>query len=427
MREIRKIVKSCLLCTFIVLIQPKLFAQETLALEDAYALVENNYPLAGQRQLNTQLSEINQQLLDKERFPVVRAKAEGTLQSDNISLAGDLPFGLDLPLESYKAYLDINYSLYDGGIVKAQRELEEAQLNVTQQNLEVRLRTLKDRVNQLFFAIQLSRQQQQLLSTSINDIETNMATMKAGLANGVVLESEVAKLQVRKLELQSDSVKLLGDVKAYFSVLERLTGKSLSTTTELKLPNMTLSELDTAITRPEQQLYQFQQELIRAKEATISADKRPKLMLFAQGGIGYPNPLNFPDISNSLYALGGLRLDWKLIDWGKANREREKLQVQVLESEADRKTFEFDITSQQREYMEKVVALRVQLENDQQIVTLQQQILEQTEVQLQEGVINSNDYLIQVNAELAAKQKLELHKVQLQQLQITYLTLIGKL
>ncbi|WP_299361555.1 TolC family protein [Winogradskyella sp.] len=400
----------------------------SLSLQEAYNLVEKNYPLIKDEALLNALSEYNIELINKDRLPTLTLNGFGQLQTENVQIGEPgSPVSVDAPLESYRAYIDANYNLYDGGFTKAKKQIEEAVLKVNQQGLKVTLRNLKDRINNLFFIIKLSRQQQVLLETSINDIDTNIESLQAGFDNGTVLESELSKLKVRKLELQSEDVRLQGDIKAYFGVINMLLGTRYAHTTTLTLPQEILVEETQQITRPEQQFYDFQKELLQAQESTIEASRKPKVSLFAQGGVGYPNPLNFSDISNATYALGGIRLNWDILDWGKAKQEREKLKIEIAQTEVDKETFEFDITSRKKEYLEKIEALQGQLFNDEKIVALQKDILNQTEVQLQEGIINSNDYLIQVNAELSARQQQELHRVQLQQLQIEYLTLYGKL
>jgi outer membrane protein TolC len=300
---------------------------------------------------------------------------------------------------------------------------------VNQKSLEVNLRSLKDRVNQLFFNVLLARQQQSLLQTSIEDIKTNIAILQAGYENGTILESEVSKLRVRSLELESEDARLTGNVKAYISVLSELLKVEIPHDAALTLPEVAtaITSRKQGIVRPELELYEQNSLLINAQEGMVDAVRAPKVSLYAQGGLGYPNPLNFADINSSTYALGGVRMGWNITDWNKSKREKEKLRVQEAQNQLSKETFIHDISSRNGEFQEKIDALDMQLENDLKIVELQKEILDQTEVQLSNGVINTNDYLLQVNAELSARQQYELHTVQLKQLQINYLTLMGLL
>lgn len=411
-------------------ILPMLGQGSVLHLEEAYNLAENNYPLIKDKLLLDSISETNLQILDRRRYPTLSLVGKGQLQSDNVRIGGensDFPIIFNLPLESYQGYLDLNFDIFDGGLIKANKRLEESQLLVNQQALKVNLRNLKDQVNNLFLNILLLEQQRELLLTSMQNIETNINMMQAGFDNGTVLESELSKLKVRKIELESDEIHLEGNLNATLEVLSRLLGIPLTKETELLLPTVLFQQNKIGVTRPEQQLFEYRADFLESQKEKIDASRLPKLSLFAQGGIGYPNPLNFFDVSSATFGLGGLRLNWKVFDWGIAKKEREKIELQKQQVAVEREVFEFNIVRQRENFQKKILALDRQIEKEKEIVVLQSEILRQSAVQLQEGVINSNDYLIQVNAELSARQQMELHLVQKQKLQIEYLTLFGKL
>ena len=420
-----------LLIVFMALTTNQLRSQQAgLILQDAYKMAEANYPLIKDAPLLQGISASNIEILNKKRLPTLNLVGVGQMQSDNITIGGgdtNSPLSIELPLESYRSYLDLNYNLFDGGITRAAKEAEESQLKVQQQALQVNLRGLKDQVNNLFLTILLLKQQKRLLNISMDNIASNITVMQAGFDNGTVLESELSKLKVRKIEMESEEIHLEGNIDAGLEVLSKLLGTSITKQTELILPEALFEQNKLNISRPEQQLFIYQADFLEAQKGKIDAGRLPKLSLFAQGGIGYPNPVNFADVSTATYGLGGLRLHWKIFDWGLAKEEKNKIELQKEQLVIDREVFEFNITKQEEDFLKKLEAIDKQIEKDQQIVVLQAEILKQSAVQLQEGVINANDYVIQVNAELAARQQLEFHLVQKQKLQIEYLTLFGKL
>ena len=424
--------KSTKVLLFVLLISPIIgwSQQEALTLNEAYKLAESNYPLIKDQALLESISEYNLELINRKRLPTINLVGLGQLQSDNLQIGeegSNSPINIDVPLESYRGYLDLDFNVFDGGTTNANRAIEKSQLKVNQQALKVKLRNLKDRVNVLFLNILLQKQQQSLIKTSIENIEVSIEMMQSGFDNGTVLESELSKLKVRKIELESEEINLEGNIKATTALLTELLGTPLTSETKLLLPDTVMQQSNLDISRPEEQLFEFQTNLLEAQKGKINASRLPKLSLFAQGGIGYPNPLNFADISNSTYALGGIRLNWNVFDWGIAKKEKEKIEIIKEQIAVDREIFEFNINQQQDNFLEKIEALNLQIEKDKAIVKLQSEILEQSSVQLQEGVINSNEYLIQVNNELSARQQMQLHLVRKQKLQIEYLTLYGKL
>ncbi|MEO1011553.1 MAG: TolC family protein [Bacteroidota bacterium] len=427
-RVIKKsiIIILCLQALGIYTLQSQEVVSGTLLLEQAYQMAKEHYPLIKDANLIDDIEKVNLEAIKKKGLPQVSLNGTAQAQTENI----EFPIGdelLQAPLETWNTFLGIDYDIYDGGAKKAQKKIEMASAQVQRKSLEVQLRSLKDRVNTLLFAISLSRKQKDILETSKNDLETNIATLEAGFENGTVLESEVSKLKVRRLELVSNIIAIEGDTSTYFNLLEQLTGKTLSRDVQFVLPAYPTIENTYTVNRPEQDLFNDQKSLFAAREASIAASTLPKISFFAQGGVGNPNPVNFADFSTSPYALGGVRLKWNFLDFGKGKKEKQSLRLQQKQVEVDRELFLFDIESNAKEYREKMEALEAQIQNDETIVTLQKDILEQSKVQLDNGVINSSDYVTQINTSINAEQELEFNKIQLQQLNINYLTLIGKL
>jgi outer membrane protein TolC len=64
---------------------------------------------------------------------------------------------------------------------------------------------------------------------------------------------------------------------------------------------------------------------------------------------------------------------------------------------------------------------------DKEIIELRRQITESAKAQLENAVITSNDFLIQVNAEDSARQAMILHELQWLQAQVNYQITMGKL
>lgn len=413
---------------FSILIFTGLYAQvatPTTSLKELYEAAHSNYPLVKDAALIDKIEEVGLTVISKNALPKFSIEGRGQVQSENIELnLGST--AIQAPLETWNTALNIDYNLYDGGTTRAQKNIEMASANVSRNSLEVQLQTLKNQVNTLLFAILLSRKQKLIFINSNEDLEANIRTLQATYENGTALESEVSKLKVRQLELISDIVAIEADLAAYFLLLEQLTGKTLPRDVQFEVPDLSAPETGT-VDRPENYLFDSQKSLFAAQEASVAASTLPKISLFAQGGVGNPNPLNFSDLSTTTYALGGVKLNWNFIDFGKGKREKQRLQIQQEQIEVDRELFLFDIESKSMEYQEKIKATQQQITNNTNIVELQKNILAQTKVQLDNGVINANDYVTQLNASLNSEQELEFNKTKLQQLQIEYLTLLGQL
>ncbi len=413
-----------ILCAAIALSAALAQERAVLTLREAYTLAEENYPLLKNLPLTEAAYQAEISKLKAARKPGVQLKADASFQSERPQLKGNdpLPIRIDLPLYSLSSYLEASYALYDGGLNRAQRGQQEAQWRVAQQSLETEQYTLRERINQLFVSYKLNQQQIKMLETTLSDLQARRQALEAGLQYGTVLPSQVNQLRVSELETKARRSDLQYANQGLLAILSGLTGVALDTTTHLVLPALPDPAWVPDLSRPEQVLFQRKKQALLSGEAIISASLRPKVGLFARGGVGYPNPLNFFDNQAAPYGIVGLNFQWNLIHWKKQQYEREALSLQAQQIAHQEETFVFNTNIQTGEYLAQVARLRNQVENDRQIAALQAEVLRQLAAQLEGGVITSTDYLTQSQSELRARQQLELHKMQLVQAQLEFLT-----
>lgn len=397
---------------------------KSLSLDKAYELLENRYPSLKDSGVLKEIHEKEQSKLNRNRLPEIYLKAEAKGQSETPSIdlppGTALPFEIDLPLYSAKSYLELLYNIYDGGLNNAKRNVKETQFKVDLQNVEVSRYALRERVNQLFVNMAILREQNKMFDISLNDLQERKKSVTAAAEEGLLLESEVAKISVKELELKAEkdniSYKLLGVT----NTLSILLGVDLSESTNLKFPTFTDPSQIPNIQRPEQKLFQLKQEAVLANADLIDASRIPRLSAFAQGGIGYPNPLNFFDNNTANYGIIGLRFNWKIYDWGKGSLDNEVLELQAKRLQNARETFEFNLKTREANYLAELARLQKQKASDKEIAKLQAEILEQLAFQFDEGIITSADYITQVNAELKARQNILIHETVLLKLQIDF-------
>ena len=120
---------------------------QQITLDECYALVAKNYPLAKQSQLLEQQNLLDLEAISTEKLPQLVLTAQATYQSDVIEVpipnSGIEPLNKD----QYRATLSINQLIYNGGIIDASSDLKSAQLKTKQQQVEVNLYQLKKQVN----------------------------------------------------------------------------------------------------------------------------------------------------------------------------------------------------------------------------------------------------------------------------------------
>lgn len=395
-----------------------------ISLSEAYVLLEKQYPVLQNTGLLDQIHQKEIAQLDIAKLPSLMWYTDGRLQSQSTSLNSDggmVPVEIDQPLFSLKTYVEANYNILDGGINEVQRKLKEVQLVADQQNIEVDRFALRKRINQLFINITIGREQSKLLDFSLNDLEVRKERVAASVELGTALESEMSKVEVKILELSAQQDNLAYQISGLVNSLSQLIGEDLADGVQLAFPEMPAVQLIPTIDRPEQKLFRLQREAILAQSDMIEAQKRPKLGAYAQAGVGYPNPLNILDNNIAPYAVIGARFGWQITDWKKSKVDQEILSLQAQKLNNAQATLEFNIASQEANYLADVKRLHAQIQQDEKIAQLQALILQQLAAQLDEGVITSTDYLTQGNAELSARQNLTIHQTELLKIQVEFL------
>ncbi len=395
-----------------------------LSLFEAYNLLEQRYPALRNTDVLNDIHQKELEQLDKSRLPSLYWKGDGQLQSSRIQLdAADgamLPFEIKRPLYSIQTYVEGQYLIKDGGLLDAQKQLKGVELKAAQQDIEVERFALRQRVNTLAVNINWLREQAGLFDLSLKDVQIRKEQIAAGVENGVLLESELTRLEVKELELKAQQSDLSFRLSGLRNSLAQLLDIELSEDFEINFPVLVEPTVIPELNRPEQQLFHLQREAILARKVIIDADKKVRLSAFAKAGVGYPNPLNILDNKVAPFGIIGLQFSRKITDWKKSAIDKELLSLHAMKLQNAEESFEFNMDTQKANYLSEVHRLQAQIKNDQAIAQLQATILEQLAAQLEEGVITSADYVTQVNAELKARQSLAIHKTELLKIQVEY-------
>ncbi|MEO6288286.1 MAG: TolC family protein [Ginsengibacter sp.] len=387
-------------------------AGKTLTIEQCYQLAKENYPLINQRSLIDKSNEYTIQNIAHGFLPQINFMGQATYQSAVTKIPIKVP-GMDiqeLSKDQYKAYGEVSQAVYDGGVTREQKKFQEANRLAEQQQLEVDLYALKERINQVYFGILLV--DEQLLQNDLlkKDIRAGLNKTKAAIEYGTALKSSGDVLKAELLKADQRTIELQASRKAYFKILGLFINQTLDGNTELIKPKS--KTIAKEIQRPELLLFNYRQKSIDVQSKILDAKNRPKINLFLQSGIGRP-ALNFLSNNAEAYYITGIRFSWPLNGLYNAKKEKAILKNSQKNIDIQKETFLFNTNislSQQTEEIEKIKNL---LQADNEIIALRASIKNTTLAQLENGVITSNDYIREVDAEDVAKQNKMLHEIQL--------------
>ncbi len=415
---------------FILLFSGSLMAMaqplQQLSLNTAWELAQKNYPAVRQKELVRQTAGISVDNLQKGFLPQFSISGQATYQSDVTSVPISVPgFSIEAPnKDQYKLVADVNQLIYDGGLTREQKTLQQLNAKVEDQKVEVELYKVKDRINQLFLSILYMDEQLKQVELVKKDIETGIKKVEAQVQNGVAFKSNLNMLKAELLKTGQRTIEIRTSRKGLVAALALFVGQELSDQVVLEQPATILSA-DEQIARPELALYSEQEKLIGQQDKLIQAKNLPKASLFAQAGYGRPG-LNMLKNDFAFYSIGGLRFNWSLGGLYTKKKEKEQVQVNKKIVEVQKETFLLNTNSQLKQQQAEIDKLQQLIRTDEEIIALRKTVTEAAKAQLENGVITANDYLKEVNAEDQARQTLITHKVQLLQSQINYQTILGK-
>lgn len=401
-------------------------AQEVLTIEQCYESARNNYPLIKQKELIEQSKEFSIANVRSGLLPQISINAQATYQSDVTQVPITAPgFNIEaLAKDQYKVYGEVTQSLYDGGTTKRQKTIVETSARVEDQKLEIELYKIKERINQMFFGILLVDEQTKQLELLQKDLERNIARTESAVRNGTAFKMSVDLLQAEYLKAEQRIIETQSMRQAFIVMLGYFINKPLTETTQLEKPIILSIEDQPLLTRPELTLFNYQNEMLGAQYELGKTKTLPRVGLFLQGGYGRP-ALNQLKNEFDTYYLGGIRLNWSLSGFYNSKRDKQLLDLNMRQVNAQKETFEFNtnlITGQQKQELNKLKKL---ISVDDKIIELRTSIKQTAEIQQENGVITTNDYLRELNAEDQAKQNRLLHEMQLLMALYAYQNTIG--
>jgi len=402
------------------------YSQSALSLEECYTRAIEVHPVSGDNLLLESMTLLKLQNHNAFYYPQFELYAQATYQSDVTSVDVSIP-GIDIPKpanDQYKIAMDISQVIYDGGLTKSRKQLEKQQLETAVKQTEVTLHQLKELVNSVFFSILLLQEQEKILNLMTEVLDERVVVAKSAVKNGVMMESDLLSLLAEQLKLKQQVTEINISKETGLIVLAELLEMKFDEGMELVVPAVDIDR-NSDISRPEIGLYESQISQFGLSSDIIRSSRRPKVYAFSQVGYGRPG-LNMLSDEFDPYYLVGARISWNPFDWKQSKREREMLllkQGQVTnQMEAFTRNVNIEIERAQSDIrkFEKLITL------DETIIEMRSRIVLSSTSKLDNGVINSADYISDLNAEKQARIDKEIHQMKWLKAQADYAVKKGK-
>ena len=387
------------------------FAQETLPIEEAYTLAKQNYPLIKRNNLIEKTRQFNKENASKAWLPQIQVVGQATYQNEVTQLPFSLPNMTIEPLskDQYKVYADVQQTIYDGGMIANQKKIADVTAGIEKQKTEVELDKLEERINQLYFGILQTDEQIQQTKLTEKDIQNGLSKAEAQLTNGVILRSQMDVLKAQLILLEQKQIELETVRKNFLDLLSVFINKKLNANTALQRPEKI--EFTRENNRTELQLFQLQHLAVDVQKSLLHSKNSPKLGAFFQGGYGKPG-FNMLKNEFDLFYIAGIRLNIPISGYYTQKNDLGLLTIQQEEIEVQKENFLFNQKFQTLQSSNELEKIQNLIDKDAQLIVLRERILKASLAQLENGVINTNDYLREVYELDRAKNQKIIHEIQ---------------
>ena len=392
-----------------------------LTLERCQELAQENYPAIKKYGLIDKSLEIELSDINKSWLPSITAYGQGTIQN----VVPAFPAALEDVLAQmgrevrgigkfqYKIGVDVSQTIWDGGASKTRREIIRSQEEVQQSGLEVEMYTLRQKVDNIYFAILLTEEQIKQSNQTLDLLNANLELLRSMLKNGTAMRSDVDMVQAQTLTFKQSVTQAESTVKSYRTLLSIYVGEDVSTQ-ELVLPS---TELPSSFTsdRPELKLFDSRKNALETSQLMTNVSLMPKIGFFAQTYYGYPGFDYFKSMMNrdlSFNILAGIRVAWNIDSFYTKKNRLAKTALDIDNINIERETFLFNSRLQTESQLETLEGLRNVMQDDAQIIELRGNVRKAAESQLQNGIIDATALLSKITDENLAKLTAKFHEIQ---------------
>ncbi len=403
-------------------------AQQTITLQMCHESADSLYPLSFQKEKLAAINELELQNLKSEYYPSVDLNMKFSYQSKvtevpipAAALGADSP---TVPHEQFGATIDVNQILFDGGTIKNAKNMNQLKTETEIQQVEVDMYKIKEQITQVYFLCLLLQENQKIIELTHINITEQRSVLVSSVENGIVNASELDNLDAEILKLEQQIIDLNSQNKQAVKALSKLSCIDINTDNLIQTPTIK-SPIDNAIYRPEHLLFEQQTELLDANIKLTETQRLPKVMAFGSAGMGYPG-LNMFSGELEPYYIVGAQLSWNIWDWKQTKRSKQQLSLQKEIITDKTNTYNKNLNIQLSDANIKSEKLEQLISKDIEIIKLRERITKRSASQLENGTINSVDYLFNVNAEKQARINLQSREIQLIQSSIDMHSLAGK-
>lgn len=401
------------------------FAQEQVTLAQLQSLAKDNYPLLKQKQMYSDIGINRVKQLNSNFLPQVLVTGQATYQSEVTEFNFPIPgvAGFKQKPDQYAFGVELKENILDYGAVKTQKNIERQSSDLQAQQVDADMIKVKQQVNQLYGNIYLQQENKKIQMLRITELDAKRQKMQSAVNNGAALQSNFLVLDAEYLQTQQKIEEINSNLVVWYKTLSLYTNKNLDTTTVFADVDKSVA-LQSVVMRPEYRIFELQSSTLKLREKMINKNNLPKLFVFGRGYYGRPG-FNFLNNDFRPYGLVGAGLNWNISAYYTSGRDKKNLVINSDIVSNQKRIFDINLQSALIQQQEEISRLQKMLLSDARIVEAKTAVRKASSSQLDNGVITSSDFIIDLNSENQAQFNLKLHEIQLLMAKENYNTTLG--
>jgi len=388
-------------------------------LEQCQQAAERNYPLIAQHDLIARTTDLTVANIQKGWLPQLSATAQATYQSAVTTWPDEMQglmrqMGIDmkgLTKDQYRVGLDLQQTVFDGGAISAQKQVAREQGAVQQAQLDVSLYQVRQRINEMYFGLLLLDDQIRLNNDLQEQLTASENKLTSMVKHGTAAQCDLNNVTAERLNVVQQMTTLESQRRVLMAMLGTFCGIEVNHVAKPAAVNITDGN-----NRPELRLIDSQLRLADAQDHALKAALLPRLGVFAQGYYGYPGYNLFKDMMGREWSWNGMvgaRLTWNIGALYTHHNDKAKVQLMRETAQNQREVFLFNNRLEQMQQNEAIDRYRQLMAQDEEIITLRQQVRKAAESKLSHGIIDVNDLIRDINSENAARVQQSIHEIEM--------------
>jgi outer membrane protein TolC len=389
-------------------------AGDTLTVEQCRQLAVQASPLQQKKALADSRAALQSSNTGSNNLPRISIGGQATWQSAVFGIPIESPFFKipKVPKDQYKLTLDASERIWDGNTDRYLREQQAVDRDLSKAQTDVDVFQLRELITDLYFKALLLQESEAILLASREDLQNRLKQTEAMVQEGVTLRTTADQVRIQILKTDQQIGSTRADKQTLLKLLAAWIGRPRADF-GLRVPvaSGTVTKPGDN-SRPEYVLFALQQKSAQLGKDMLHLRQLPRFDAFLQSGLGKPNPFNFFETGFKPFVLLGLKATWTPFDWGNRSREAQMLDLQVKSVEIQRQALDQRLETADIKDREDAAKSKAMLQQDDAIITLQQDIIRRAETQVKEGVMTTTDYLSQLNILTQAKLARKTHEIQ---------------